>query len=273
MSMKGASSSKMPGGSRSRSKVPKSRLRLGLVALLMAQLPALLPGALAWRGPGAAGAGGLGLRAPGLAISSRPWSSGPALAASSFVGASSPGSSRPALRVAPSPAGSLRSSLSSDSVLLAGGGILAKRVLHELHHVQEMPREVVALTNTSRWHQNLTAAGAQPTTVWPSEQFDHVIFTITPNNKHYVQLVRQALERWTGHGSFLLASSVGVYAPSPSPDVAVTEESPLKAVGPEKRRESGVSGTEVLIQVPLPSSHPPPSPLHHADTAVEVPCV
>ena len=99
-------------------------------------------------------------------------------------------------------------------LLIVGAGSLGMRLIAE-YRDKYPGAKIVAMTNTTKRHEDLLALGAHPTTRLPSEPFPNVAYLATPNAADYVGLCAKCLDLWTGtaqEGSFILSSSVGVFS-------------------------------------------------------------
>ena len=99
-------------------------------------------------------------------------------------------------------------------LLIVGAGTLGMRLIAD-YRDKYPDAKIVAMTNTTKRHEDLLALGAHPTTRLPSEKFQNVAYLATPNAADYVGLCAKCLDLWTGtaqEGSFILSSSVGVFS-------------------------------------------------------------
>ena len=102
----------------------------------------------------------------------------------------------------------------------------------EEYQVKYPGARVVACTNTTKRHADLVALGAEPVLELPTCDFQNVAFLATPNANNYVELCKQSLQVWTGPaagGSFILASSIGVFAKGLPEATRINEQSPTNA--------------------------------------------
>ena len=116
-------------------------------------------------------------------------------------------------------------------LLVVGAGTLGMRLIKE-YKEQHPSARIVACTNSTKRHADLEALGAEPTLDLPECSFQNIAFLATPNAKDYNELCSRTLDIWSAppeRGSYVLASSIGVFARNAPEGTRLTEESATNA--------------------------------------------
>lgn len=126
-------------------------------------------------------------------------------------------------RAVPGRPGSMR--MAGGDLLVVGAGTLGMRLIKQ--YKEEYPSaQIVACTNTTKRHADLKTLGAEPILGLPDRQFPNVAFLATPDAKDYIGLCNRALDVWSAPsqgGSYILASSIGVFAKGVPEGTRLTE--------------------------------------------------
>jgi len=138
--------------------------------------------------------------------------------------------------------------LAGGDLLIVGAGTLGMRLIEE-YKEQYPSARIVACTNTTKRHDDLAALGAEPVLSLPVRAFPNVVFLATPNAKDYVELCKQSLKAWEGPaegGSFIMSSSIGVFAKGLPEATRVTEHAATNASSSNFSRTLVAAEDEVL---------------------------